>query len=157
MGCTDHLKACIDIELKTAEVYSVMERLFPEARELFRELSLSEEEHANVMMVACGLEGITRLSDTTHIATTEQILETYRILGMMMEKADKRSFTSLSEALSLSLLLESSAAEGYMDQVMREKADAEIVTYLKTFYEAERSHFRRIEQFMAEQNLVARS
>jgi rubrerythrin len=147
MRLSEHLRACIDLELRAAEVYNSLHLLFPEARELFRELSLSEDDHANTLIVATGFE---RLLDTEKDFPVSKLPEVEKVRGMLDDisaKIDAGQLSSVEDTLSMLLELESAQAEGYFSKMMSE-SDSEIIKRLRQVYEDEKAHYEKLRDFL---------
>jgi rubrerythrin len=149
MDLASHLKECIDIEIKTADVYSQLAALFPQARDLFRDLARSEEEHGNLLSMACDLEALCRLPERFQVVSSGSLSTAKSLLAALSSRLEGAGFSGLDEALALALELEDAQAEGYFMEFMEREEELELVRYLKRFYRDEKSHAERIREFMS--------
>ena len=147
MRVSEHLRACIDLEFRAAEMYNALRRLFPEAEELFRELAHSEDNHANTLIVATGFKRLLRTDEEFPTSRLPHVEKVKGMLDAISAKIDAGQMPSLRDTLSMLLELESAQAEGYFGQMMSE-SDSELVRRLRQVYEDERTHYERLLDFM---------
>jgi rubrerythrin len=149
MKHSEHLRACIDLEFRAAEMYSALRPLFPEAEELFRDLAHSEENHANTLIVATGSERLLRTDEKFPVSKLPQVQKVKGMLDAISAKIDAGQMLSLEDTLSMLLELESAQAEGYFSEMMSE-SDSELIKRLRQVYEDEISHYEKLRDFMRE-------
>jgi rubrerythrin len=147
MKRSEYLRACIDLEFRAAEIYSALHLLYPEARELFRDLAHSEENHGNTLIVATGSERLLRTDEKFPVSRLPQVEKVKGMLDAISAKIDAGEMPSLTDTLSMLLELESAQAEGYFSEMMSE-SDSELVRRLREVYEDERTHYERLSDFM---------
>jgi rubrerythrin len=149
MRVSEHLRACIDLEFRAAEMYNALRPLFPEAEELFRDLAHSEENHGNTLIVATGSERLLRTDEKFPVSKLPQVQKVKGMLDAISAKIDAGQMLSLEDTLSMLLELESAQAEGYFSEMMSE-SDSELIKRLRQVYEDEISHYEKLRDFMRE-------
>jgi rubrerythrin len=147
MQVSEHLRACIDLEFRAAEIYNALRPLFPEAETLFRDLAHSEDNHANTLIVATGFKRLLHTDEEFPVSRLPQVEKVKGMLDAISAKIDARQMPSLKDTLSMLLELESAQAEGYFGQMMGE-SDSELVKRLRQVYKDEQTHYERLCDFM---------
>ncbi len=147
MDLSERLNACLKVETLCEEIYYSLCSLFPEAKELFQKLAEEEERHADILTICAGFQDIGALPDMMVLNSVPQIMQSIDIAEEIKAKIEKENI-SLLAALHMTLELEEAVAEIYFNEVMTEKSDIEVISYLQQFYKNEISHTQRIEDFI---------
>ena len=71
-------------------------------------------------------------------------------LAEKMKRAIEENEPSLREALQMALEQKESVAELYFNELMDEKSDGDVISYLQKYYKDEMSHAERIKQYILE-------
>jgi len=147
MELSERLNACLKVETLCEEIYYSLCSLFPEARELFQKLAEEEERHADILTICSGFQNVGALPDTIVLNSFPQIIKSIDTAEKVKAKIADEDI-SLFKALYMTLELEEAVAEIYFNEVMTEKSDIEVISYLQQFYKDEISHTQRIEDFI---------
>jgi rubrerythrin len=155
---SERLQACMKMEMQCADVYHTLvslfpESLFPEARKLFQTLAEWEERHADIIAISIEYNKINEVPDIIVPDELSLINETLGIAEDIKAKIDAERVT-LKMALSMTLKMEESTAESYLQDVMTKSTDSEVISYLKKFYKDEKTHAEMIREFMLNKGIV---
>jgi bacterioferritin (cytochrome b1) len=146
-GLTERLQACLEMEKLCADLYTYLSKLFTEAGDLFRKLAEDEERHADILTVSLGFHDIGELPDRIVPESPEHIRKS-------LDSAEdfRRLVTggrvTLEEVLAAVLDLERSMAESYLHEVMTGETGDDVISYLKQFYQDEKSHCDRVKDYL---------
>ena len=156
---SEKLQACLKMEKQCADVYNTLVMLFPgnmfpEARDLFQTLAEWEERHADI--IAIGIE-YNKVDEIPDIIVPYEMSLINLTLGIAQDiKArigDAR--VTLRMALSMTLKMEESAAESYLQDLMTKQSDSEVISYLQQFYKDEKTHAEMITELMLKKGFLA--
>ncbi len=147
---SERLQACLKMEMQCADVYHTLvtlfpRSLFPEARDLFETLAEWEERHADIIAVSIGFHEIDEIPDIVVPSKLSLINNTLDIAQDIKAKIGSQRVT-LKIALNMVLKMEESSAESYLQDVMTERMDLEIIKYLRQYYKDEKSHAEMIKE-----------
>jgi rubrerythrin len=143
---SERIEACIDVENAVAEIYNAFSNNFPEARSFFRELSKEEENHATVLAVARGYHRIGKLPERAVPSSLPEIYGTLDLARNIKDKVKSREI-SLEEAIEMSLSIENSKAEAYLQETLIKERDERVISNLKKLLIDEKSHIEKINEF----------
>ncbi len=152
MDFAQRLEACLKIETFCEEIYYALCKLFPEARELFRQLAEEEERHADILTISAEFYNIDAMSERIVPNSVAKIQESLDLADKMRREIAVKTI-SLHEALEMALELEESVAEMYFNELMTDTSDEEIISHLQQYYKDEMKHTHRIRQYMLEKGL----
>lgn len=149
---SERLKACLKMEMLCAEVYHDLGvlfplNLFPDVKALFLRLKESEERHANLLRISIGLAKDSELPEIIVPKTLSLITNTLN-MARDLKAQIATEYISLKMALKKSLEIEETLAESYLHDIMTGQTDSETITYLKQFYNDEKSHAEMIKEVM---------
>ncbi len=144
---SEKVKVCIAIEAMTAELYHMLSSRFPEAKGFWRELALSEENHANILVVGAGYLRTRELPEYIVPDSQEQIDETFRLVREA-KNIVQNDHQSLNDALKLALQIENSTAERYFQEVMLGQTNSPVIAKLQKIRKDELTHIEKIKDFM---------
>ena len=147
MELSERLNACLKVETLCEEIYYTLCFLFPEAKELFQKLAEEEERHADILTICTGFQDMGTLPDMIVLNSLPQIVKSIDIAEEIKARIAQGNI-SLIAALHMTLELEEAVAEIYFNEVMTEKSDTEVVSYLQQFYRNEISHTQRVGDFI---------
>lgn len=150
MSSSDSLKACFHLEEKCAEFYQKCSRQFPEARTLFRELAIEEENHAVILKLAMAYAAADKL-DTAMEAVDPGVSEVEQSVDEALQGLDSGTMT-LKKALEISLILEESLGERYLLEMLAGKPHSRIIARLQEMLADEGAHLEKIKAFIAGQD-----
>jgi rubrerythrin len=143
---SERIEACIDVENAVAEIYNSFSNNLPAARSFFRELSKEEENHATVLAVAMGYHRMERLPEHVVPESLPEIYGTLDLARNIQDKVKSRDI-SLEEALEMSLSIEKSKAEAYLQETLIKERDERVISNLKKLLVDEKSHIEKITEF----------
>ncbi len=146
-----HLLACIDLEQRCAELYNMLAGRFPEKGLFFRELSQSEDRHANLLSMAIGLKNVCAFPVGPH-GNKFDMQAAHAILAELMQRVDEPGISLTRDIVPLLMRLEEMSAEGYLHELMTGKIEDGVLRYLRRFYEDEKSHLERVRELMKEES-----
>jgi len=149
MELSQKLTACLKVEMLCEEIYYSLCNLFPEAKELFRQLAEEEERHADILTISTGFHKIDALPDKIVPDSPGRILESLH-LAEKMKRTLEEDELFLREVLQMALELEESVAELYFNELMNEGSDDDVISYLQKYYKDEMSHVERIKRYILE-------
>lgn len=144
---SEKVRVCIAIESTTAEIYHQLAGKFTEARILWRDLALSEENHANLLIVGAGYLRTGELPESVVPNSQDLIDETFRLVRNAKEEITK-DHASVEDIFSLALKIEKSTAESYFQQLMMSEADSPVIAKMQKLRMDELTHIEKIENFM---------
>jgi rubrerythrin len=149
---SERLQACLKMETQCADVYTTLvtlfpRNLFPEARDLFETLAEWEKSHADIIAVSIGFNKIDEIPDIFVPSELSLIKNTLDIAQDIKASIQSQRVT-LKVALYMVLKMEESLAESYLQDVMTQKIDLEIIKYLRRFYKDEKSHAEMIKELI---------
>jgi hypothetical protein len=144
---SESLRICISIEAMTAELYHALSRLFPQTRDFWYDLALSEENHTNILLAAAGLHrsGI----PTEHIVPSSlpRIRETLTLVESCKKRIEANGL-SLGDAFTMALEIENSTGEIYFQEVITQQTDSAVIMGLRKLLSDEELHPVKIKNFM---------
>jgi len=157
-GLSEKLQACLKMEMQCADVYHTLvtlfpERLFPDARELFKTLADWEERHADIIAISIQFNNVDEIPDIIVPDEMSLINVTLGIAQDIKSRLDDSRIT-LKMALSMILKLEESAGESYLQDVMTKQTDSEVILYLQQFYKDEKTHAEMIKELMLKKDFL---
>ncbi len=150
------LNLCGSIEKETALIYRTLALLFPGENEVFKGLSVSEENHEKLVEKA-------KLAHKRRVLPPEFVpnstLELEHALYHLKKTMKLLSGgLGLKEACDIALEIEDLTGEKYLQELIRGEIeielDKEITGLLRRLSEAERAHAEIIRNFMASRNLL---
>lgn len=149
---SERLKACLKMEMLCAEVYHDLGVLFPlnlypDVKALFIRLKESEEEHVNILKIIIGLAKDSEIPDIIVPKALSLIIKTINIAKDLKVQITTE-YISLKVALKKALEMEETLAESYLHEIMSKQTDSEIISFLKQFYNDEKSHAELIKEVM---------
>jgi hypothetical protein len=144
---SEKVKVCIAIEAMTAELYHLLSARFPEAKVFWRELALSEENHANILVVGAGYLRTRELPEYIVPDSQELIDGTFRLVRETRDIIQNDQL-SLNNALAMALQIENSTAEKYFQEVMFGAANSPVIAKLQKIRKDELTHIEKIKDFM---------
>ncbi len=150
MRLIERLEACLQLETLAEEIYLKLCTLFPDESKLFQLLAEEEARHADILTISVGFNRINELPDEIVPDSAVQIRKAINIAQRIKQRLDETT-VSFSEALDMSLELETSMAENYFNEMMKKKMNNEIISYLQRFYKDEESHADRIKKLLLRQ------
>jgi len=116
---------------------------------LFRQLAEEEERHEDILTISTEFHKIDALPDKVVPDSPFKIRESLD-LAEKMKRAIEENELSLQQVLQMALSLEESVAELYFNELMNEKSDDDVISYLQKYYKDEMSHADRIKQYILE-------
>jgi rubrerythrin len=152
MELAEKLQACLRVETLCEEIYYSLCNLFPQARELFRQLAEEEERHADILTICGGFQDIGALPAVIVPESVPQIQKSVEIAEELKKMIEGENI-SLRTALEKALELEESVAEIYFNELMTGESDVEVVSYLQRYYKNETAHTEMIRRFMRQNGL----
>ena len=147
---------CGRIEKETALIYRALEVRFPDAREVFNRLAMSEENHSELVekAILSHKEGV--LPPQFVPGSTLELEHT--LYHLERTKKLLSGDPGLGEACALALELEELVGEKYLQEVIGGKIEVELDKkmsgLLHTLSEEEKEHSRIIRDFMASRDLT---
>lgn len=159
-GCTmittlsEKVKVCIAIEATTAEIYHLLSARLPEARGLWHDLAVSEENHANILVVGAGYLRNRQLPEEIVPGSQELIDETFRLVRAAKSEIADEEQLSLRDALALALKIEHSTAESYFQEIIMGDTDNPVIARLQQLRKDELTHVERINDFMKDKGFT---
>lgn len=144
---SEKIKVCIAVETTTAEIYHLLSSELPEARAFWRDLALSEENHANILVAGAKYLATGELPEYIVPHSQNLIDETFRLVRDAKKQVNG-DHLSLKDALSLALKIETSAAESYFQEIMLSETDSPVIAKLQKIRTDELTHIEKIENFM---------
>jgi len=144
---SESLGVCIKIEAMTAEIYHAFNRLFPQVKDFWYDLALSEENHTNILLVAAGLHRARKLTEYIVSPSLSNIQETFTLVSDSRKRIGANN-VSIKDAFEIALQIENSTGEDYFQQVMRQETDSEVILGLQKLLVSEQLHSVKIQDFM---------
>jgi hypothetical protein len=144
---SEKVKVCIAIEAMTAELYHLLSARFPEAKVFWHELALSEENHANILVVGAGYLRTRELPEYIVPDSQELIDGTFRLVREARNIIQNDQL-SLNYALAMALQIENSTAEKYFQEVMFGATNSPVIAKLQKIRKDELTHIEKIKVFM---------
>jgi rubrerythrin len=152
MELSQKLEACLKIEMLCEEIYYSMCNIFPEAKQLFRQLAEEEERHADILTISAGFHNMGVMPAIVVPDSVPKIKESLDLAEKIRREIEEKTI-SLREALHMALQLEESVAEVYFNELMADKSDEEIISHLQRYYKDEMRHTERIKRYILEKGL----
>jgi rubrerythrin len=146
MNVRENLEMSFRVETLAEKIYFSLSELFPDARALFGRLSSEESRHADIVAISMKLLDIDQLPAELAIDMEPLIKETISIAGKLEDKVERKEIT-LEEALQLSIELEESGAEAYLQEVLLGQTVHESLNYVKQFCKDCEFHTELIREF----------
>jgi rubrerythrin len=146
MNIRENLEMSFRVETLAEKIYLSLSELFPEAGALFERLSSEESRHADIVAISMKLLDIDQLPAELAIDMEPLIKETISIAGKLEDKLERKEIT-LEEALQLSIELEESGAEAYLQEVLLGQTAHESLNYVKQFCKDCEFHTELIREF----------
>lgn len=143
----EKVKVCIAIEATTAEIYHQLSVKFRDAKAFWLDLALSEENHANILVVGAGYLRTGELPEYIAPDSLDVIDETFRLVRNAKNEIRNDHF-SLSDALTLALKIENSTAESYFQEILLTRTDHPVISRLQKIRTDELNHIAKIKDFM---------
>jgi hypothetical protein len=144
---SESLRICISIEAMTAEIYHSLSGLFPQVRDFWYDLALSEENHTNILLVAAGLHRAGILTEYIVPPSLPRIHETFTLVSNSKKKVEADNF-SLKDAFEMALEIENSTGEIYFQEVITRQTDSKVILELRKLLIDEQLHNVKIMSFM---------
>ena len=117
MEINDRIRGCIQIEQTVASIYNDFMTLYPAEKEFWEGLFYDEVEHAAFLNDVNYLEMVTELPKEISLAKSPFIEKTMEF-ALTVKNQIKFKRLSFEEALKLSLILEESMVETFMNELM---------------------------------------
>ena len=152
---SEKVKVCIAIEATTAETYHLLSSRFPEASAFWRDLALSEENHANILVVGAGYLRNDELPEFIVPDSQELIDNTFRLVRNAKDRVRQEDL-SLADVLNLGLEIENSTAESYFQEIMLGETDNPIISRLQQIRKDELTHVKKMEDFIKKTKITVR-
>jgi hypothetical protein len=148
---SQHLLACIDVEVACAELYRTLKVTHPAALELWERLQESEHHHADLLTIAYTMHLDGKFLDGARLPPMPQVEQCMQVAGEIREKAMAGSL-SLSHVLDLTLELEKSIMEGYFSRLIEDDTSS-ILVHIRNLYADEKCHTELIREFKLKSGL----
>jgi rubrerythrin len=152
MEISESLRICTSIEGMTAEIYHALSKLFPEAKDFWYDLALSEENHTNILLAAAGLNRAGILTECIVPSSLPRIRETLGLVRDSKKKVETGSLL-LKDAIEIALEIENSTGEIYFQEVLTQQTDSKVVMELRKMLIDEELHNVKIKSFMKSRGL----
>ena len=146
MNIRENLEMSFRVETLAEKIYLALGELFPEAMALFERLAGEESRHADIVAISMKLLDIDQLPAELAIDMEPLIKETINIARKLEDKVERKEIT-LEEALQLSIELEESGAEAYLQEVLLGPTAHESLNYVKQFCKDCEFHTELIREF----------
>jgi rubrerythrin len=141
------LGVCIAVEAMTAEIYHAFSRLFPQVKDFWYDLALSEENHTNILLLAAGLHRAGTQTEDIAPRSLYQVQETFTLVSDSKKRVGTNNL-SIKEAFEMALQIENSTGEIYFQQVITQQTDSEVILGLRELLVDEQLHNIKIQSFM---------
>ena len=150
----DILTACLRMEVLCADIYRELARIypgnqFPNENFLFNTLADSEDRHAFIVQLGMRFNKINKMHDMIVLDIVSQINDAID-RAKTVQSHIRTEKVSLKEMLKILIEIEESIAEIYLQDLMRNKTDSTILSYLQKFYTDEKHHAEMIKDLMKE-------
>ena len=140
------LETSFRVETLAEKIYLDLSALFPEARALFEKLACEEARHADIVAINIKLLEVDALPPEFSIDLAPLIRDTISIASVLEAKIGTRAIT-LSEALDLSIAMEETGVEAYLQQIMHAESEHDALNYVKKFCKDSEFHADLIREF----------
>lgn len=144
---SEKVRVCIAVEATTAELYHLLSEQFPESGTFWHNLAMSEENHANILLVGAGYLRTGELPEYVVPDSQELIDQTFRLVRDAKVEITNNKLP-LKQALNLALKIEKSTAEIYFQELMLSSTDSPVITRLQKIRTDELAHIDKIKDFM---------
>jgi rubrerythrin len=144
---SDRLRICIAIEASIGEIYKEFAKMFPEARDLWGQLALEEENHASILAIESRYANRGKLPDFVVPESLSHMKETLGLVSSVKAAVQSKN-VSINEALEMSLKLEQTLEEGHLPDVMTRETQSEIIARLQRLLTDTKSHITLIRDYM---------
>jgi len=141
---------CITVENMTAEIYTEFGDRFPDAMSFFRELSKEEENHAAILAIGKEFDRRGKLPEDAVPESMPHIDGSLNFIKGVKERIKGREIT-LKDALEMSLSMEETTVESYVQEILIKETDSRVIKSLQRLLLEERLHIEKITEFMKEQ------
>lgn len=152
MEMSESLRICTSIEGMTAEIYHAFSKLFPEVREFWYDLALSEENHTNILLAAAGLNRAGILKEYIVPSSLPYVRETLGLVSDSKKKVETGTL-SMKGAFEMALKIENSTGEIYFQEVITQQTDSKVIMELRKMMTDEELHNVKIKRFMKSRGL----
>lgn len=142
----ERLKACIGIELGVANIYRTFSEKLPEAKDLWYDLSLEEENHAAILVLGGKYNEMGVLPDNIVPSSMHGIKQTVDLVKETEKRAQSESL-SLKAALDMSLKLEKTKEESYLPEILAKETDSEVISRLQQLLNDTKLHILRLSDY----------
>jgi hypothetical protein len=150
MEINDRIRGCIQIEQTIASIYSDFMNRFPVEKEFWEGLFYDEVEHASFMNGVDYLKIIPGLPKEVSLPESPYIAKTMEYALSVQNQIKFKQF-SLEDALKMSLILEESMVETFMNELMVVLNSSDDKSYSRDFEDMlieERGHVSKIKNMM---------
>jgi hypothetical protein len=144
---SESLRVCVAVEAVTAEIYHVLDRLFPQVKDLWHGLALSEENHTRILLEAARLHRAGLLNEYIVPPSLPHVYETFALVNDAKKKLEAET-PSLKDAFELALEIENSTGESYFQEVISRETDSKVISKLRELLTDEELHKNKIQHAM---------
>ncbi|MCL5024584.1 MAG: hypothetical protein M1497_14715 [Nitrospirae bacterium] len=148
---TRNLNLCIEIERLSSQVYHELSRFFPNERDFWHNLAMSEENHMMILEVAKGYHEQKLLPESFVHKSLLLIEDTYANVRKIRKSL--LGDMTLQRACEEALRMEHLTGESYFQEVLTGTAESRVIASLKKLLSEERLHATLITDFMKSRNL----
>jgi rubrerythrin len=144
---SESLRVCVAVEAMTAEIYHALARLFPQLKDLWHGLALSEENHTQILLEAARLHRAGMLKEYIVPPSLPHVYETFALVNDSKKKVETET-PSLKGAFDMALKIENSTGESYFQEVIIQETDSKVISKLRELLADEELHKNKIQRAM---------